>query len=37
MVEVIFQEVVLREIGDVGRLHVRYVGGEEDANVHCDG
>jgi len=35
VVEVVFQEVVLRQVGDVGGLHVRDVGGEEDADVHC--
>lgn len=34
MVEVVLQEVVLRQVGDVGGLHVGDVGGEEDADVH---
>ena len=37
MVEVVFQEVVLGEVGDVGGLDVGDVGGEEDADVHCCG
>jgi len=35
VVEVVLQEVVLRQVGDVGGLHVGDVGGEEDADVHC--
>lgn len=35
VVEVVLEEVVLRQVGDVGGLHVRDVGGEEDADVHC--
>lgn len=34
MVEVVFQEVVFGEIGDVGGLDVRDIGGKEDADVH---
>lgn len=37
MVEVVFHEVVLGEIRDVCVLHVRDVGGVEEADVHfCD-
>jgi len=34
MVEVVFAEVVLGEVGDVGLLDVRNVRGAEDSNIH---
>lgn len=34
MVEVVLEEVVLREIGNVGRLYMRDVGGKQDPDVH---
>ena len=34
MVEVVFQEVIFGEIGDVGGLDMRDIGGMEDADVH---
>ena len=34
MVEVIFQEVIFGEIGDIGGLDMRDIGGMEDADVH---
>lgn len=36
VVEVVFAEVVLREVGDVGRLDVRNVGRPEHTNIHVD-
>lgn len=35
VVEVVFHEVVFGEVGDVGGLDVREVGGVEQADVHC--
>ena len=35
VVEVVFQEVVLREVVDVGGLDGGNVGGAEEADVHC--
>lgn len=35
MVEVVFAEVVFGQVGDVGGLDVRDVGGAEEADVHC--
>lgn len=34
MVEVVFEKVVFGEIGDVGLLDVRDVGGAEEADIH---
>ena len=34
MVEVVFEEVVFGEVGDVGGLDVRDVGGSEHSDVH---
>lgn len=34
MVQVVFEEVVLREVGEVRLLHVGDVGGPEDTDVH---
>lgn len=37
VVQVVFAEVVFRQVRDVRRLHVRDVGGVEEADVHCWG
>jgi hypothetical protein len=34
VIEIVFAEVVLGEIGDVGLLNVRDVGGSHYPNVH---
>lgn len=34
VVEVVFHKVVFGQVGDVGVLHVRDVGGVEEADVH---
>lgn len=35
VVEVVFAEIVFGQVGYVGGLHMRDVGGVEDADVHC--
>lgn len=35
MVEVIFQKVVFRKIGDIGGLNMGNIRSGEDSDVHC--
>lgn len=37
MVEVVFQEVVLGKVGDVGLLDMGDVGGTKETDIHCTG